>query len=189
MFITGVFVSCDSLLDAPTKSSMDEQVIFSIPVLAEGALMGIHQSIAETNSYRGRFIPFYGLNTDIEIYNASENINDDRAMLTHYDPRVNSVQMNTANNVWGKMYEAIERANLAIRGLTLFGNVERNPELAQILGEALTLRAMIYNDLVKAWVMFLRVLNLSAPTPCMCLEPTEIQFTSEYFPIWNMPKP
>lgn len=149
--LAGVFASCDSLLDAPTKSSMDEQVIFSTPVLAESALMGIHQSLAETNSYRGRFIPFYGLNTDVEIYNSSENITDDRAWLTAYDPRVNSIQMNTDNNAWAKMYEAIERANLAIRGLRLYGNVSQNPQLAQILGEALTLRAMIYNDLIKAW--------------------------------------
>ncbi len=149
--LAGVFVSCDELLDAPTKSSMDEQVIFSTPILAESALMGIHQSFAETNSYRGRFIPFYGLNTDIEIYNSSENVTDDRALLTAYDPRVNSVQMNTENNAWAKMYEGIERANLAIRGLRLYGNVDKNAQLAQILGEALTLRAMIYYDLVKAW--------------------------------------
>lgn len=143
--------SCEDALEAPTKSSLDEQVIFSTPVLAEGALMGIHQSLAETNSYRGRYIPFYGINTDIEWYNSSENVNDDRAKLTGYDPSPNSTQMNTENNAWAKMYEAIERANLCIRGLRLYGNVEKNSELAQILGEALTLRAMIYNDLIKAW--------------------------------------
>ncbi|MBP8945171.1 MAG: RagB/SusD family nutrient uptake outer membrane protein [Paludibacteraceae bacterium] len=143
--------SCEDALESPTKSSLDEQVIFSTPVLAEGALMGIHQSLAETNSYRGRYIPFYGINTDIEWYNSSENVNDDRAKLTGYDPSPNSTQMNTENNAWAKMYEAIERANLCIRGLRLYGNVEKNSELAQILGEALTLRAMIYNDLIKAW--------------------------------------
>jgi hypothetical protein len=151
LVLAGFLSSCESLLDAPTKSSMDEQVIFSTPVLAESALMGIHQSLSETNSYRGRFIPFYGLNSDIEIYNSSENITDDRAWLTAYDPRVNSIQMNTDNNAWAKMYEGIERANLAIRGLRNYGNVDKNAQLAQILGEALTLRAMIYYDLIKAW--------------------------------------
>lgn len=149
--IMGLMSSCEDSLEAPTKSSLDEQVIFSTPVLAEGALMGIHQSLAETNSYRGRFIPFYGINTDIEWYNSSENTNDDRAKLTAYDPLPTNTQMNMENNAWAKMYEAIERANLCIRGLRLYGNVEKNQELAQIYGEALTLRAMIYNDLVKAW--------------------------------------
>lgn len=151
MSLTLVFTACSDLLDAPTKSSMDEQVIFSTPILAEGALMGIHQSFAETNSYRGRFIPFYGMNTDVEWYNSSENITDDRAWLTAYDARPTSVQMNTDNNAWAKMYEGIERANLIIRGLRLYGDVSNNPELAQILGEALTLRAILYYDLIKAW--------------------------------------
>ena len=32
-----------------------------------------------------------------------------------------------------------------------YGNVAENPRMAQLLGEALTLRAVIYLDLVKAW--------------------------------------
>ncbi|WP_321333008.1 RagB/SusD family nutrient uptake outer membrane protein [uncultured Bacteroides sp.] len=149
MSFAGLMNSCD--LDAPTKSSMDESIIFSTPVLAEGAVMGIHQSFGETNSYRGRYLPFYGINTDIEWYNSSENLTDDRAVLTSYNPSVSSTQMNTDDNAWAKFYEGIERANLCIRGLRTYGNVESNKELAQLLGEALTLRAVIYNDLVKAW--------------------------------------
>lgn len=59
--------------------------------------------------------------------------------------------MNTDNNAWAKFYEAIERANLAIRGLRAYGNIENNAQLAQILGEVLVLRAVVYNDLVKGW--------------------------------------
>jgi len=151
MSLMGFISSCSDVLEAPTKSSLDEQVIFSTPVLAEGAVMGIHQSFSETNSYRGRFIPFYGLNTDLEWWNSSENVADDRALLTGYNPNVGSTQMNTDNNAWAKMYEGIERANICIKGLRSFGDVGNNPELAQLLGEALTLRAFIYLDLIKAW--------------------------------------
>ncbi len=59
--------------------------------------------------------------------------------------------MNTTDNAWAKFYEGIERANLAIRGLRTYGNVETNPQMAQILGEILTLRAVLYNDLIKGW--------------------------------------
>ena len=143
--------SCNDVLNAPTQSSLDESFIFSTPVLAEQAVMAIHQSFAETNSYRGRFLPFYGLNTDIEWYNTSEKTADDKAQLTGYNSSVSSTNMNTADNAWAKMYEGIERANLCIRGLRTYGNVQTNANLAQLLGEALTLRAFIYNDLVKAW--------------------------------------
>lgn len=145
------FQSCKNILDAPTKSAMDESVIFSTPSLAEGAIAGIIQSFAETNSYRGRYLVFYGVNTDCEVYNSLKSVNNDQARLSNYNTNVNNGQMNTDNNAWAKFYEGIERANLAIRGLRTYGDVENNPQLAQILGEVLTLRAVVYNDLVKAW--------------------------------------
>ncbi len=148
---TIVLHSCKNVLEAPTKSSMDESVIFSTPSLADGAVAGILQSFAETNSYRGRFLLFYGINTDCEVYNSLLNINNEQAKLSNYNTNVNNTQMNTDNNIWAKSYEGIERANLAIRGLRTYGNVESNPQLAQILGEVITLRAVLYHDLVKAW--------------------------------------
>ena len=143
--------SCSDVLDAPTQSSIDASFIFSTPVLAEEAVMAIQQSLAETNSYRGRFLPFYGYNTDIEWYGTSEDLTSDKQQLTGYNASISSTNMNTADNVWAKMYEGIERANLSISGLRTYGKVQDNPQLAQLLGEALTLRAMIYNDLIKAW--------------------------------------
>ena len=59
--------------------------------------------------------------------------------------------MNTDNNAYAKFYEGIERANLAIEGLRQYGDVANNKNMAQLLGEALTLRAVIYTDLTKAW--------------------------------------
>lgn len=151
VIMSGVFFSCEDVLDAPTKSSMDESVIFSTPVLAEGAIAGIIQSFCETNSYRGRYLVNYGINTDCEVNNSLRNINDDKARLGNYNTNVANSQMNTDNNAWAKFYEGIERANLAIRGLEMYGDVDNNAELAQILGEIYTLRAVVYSDLLKAW--------------------------------------
>jgi hypothetical protein len=151
--LTGLTVvsSCKKTLDAPTKSSLDESVIFSTPGLAEGAVAGIIQSFGETNSYRGRFLVNYGLNNDTEVNNSLKSINDDKARLTNYNTNVNNAQMNTENNAYAKFYEGIERANLAIRGIRAYGKIESSPQMAQILGEILTLRAVLYNDLIKGW--------------------------------------
>lgn len=143
--------SCKNALEAPTKSSLDESVIFSTPGLAEGAVAGIIQSFGETNSYRGRFLVFYGLNTDTEVNNSLKATSDDKSRLSNYDANVNNGQMNTDNNVWAKLYEGIERANLAIKGIRTYGKIESSPQMAQILGEILTLRAVLYNDLMKGW--------------------------------------
>ena len=49
------------------------------------------------------------------------------------------------------MYDGIERANLCIEGIRQYGDPQNRPEMAYLLGEALTLRAFIYYDLVKVW--------------------------------------
>jgi hypothetical protein len=148
--VAALMVSCNDYLEAPTKSSLDESVIFSTPDLAKGAVDGIKIPFAETNSYRGRFIPWYGMNTDAEWYNSSQNAGAN-ADLAVYNAAPSNSNMNTTNNAWAKMYEGIERANICIRGLREFGNPEPGTELGYLLGEALTLRAVYYSDLVKAW--------------------------------------
>lgn len=147
-----IATSCD--LDAPSKSAAEGSVVLSIEALAEGAVMGIHQSFGETNSYRGRFLPYYGINSDVEWINGIDptQLNDaGKYELSTYAATPGNTQMNTDNNAWAKFYEGIERANKAIEGLRAYGNVAENPRMAQLLGEALTLRAVIYLDLVKAW--------------------------------------
>jgi hypothetical protein len=94
---------------------------------------------------------YYGTNTDVEVHNSLKSIDDDKARLGNYNTNVDNGQMNTDNNAYAKFYEGIERANMAIRGLRAYGNVETNSQMAQILGEVLVLRAVLYNDLIKGW--------------------------------------
>ena len=152
-----VFASCSEPLEAPNKSAMSEDVIFSTEVLADAAVMGLHQSFGETNSYRGRYITYFGTNNDAEIFNnyggASDPATDREASLAVYSAAVDNSYMNTENNAWAKLYEGIERANKAIESMALYGNINdvSNTNMRQLYGELLTLRGMIYFDLVKAW--------------------------------------
>jgi len=151
LVVAVVMMSCNDYLEAPTKSSLDEMVIFSTPDLAKGAVDGIKVPFGETNSYRGRFLPWYGMNTDIEWYNSSELVGDGSADLAVYAATPSNSQMNISNNAWAMMYSGIERANICIKGLRAFGNPKPGTELGQLLGESLTLRAVYYSDLLKAW--------------------------------------
>lgn len=153
IIIAGLFTSCqeNDFLDAPVKSTLDESIIFSNAGLAQGAIDGIKEPFGQTNSYRGRFLPYYGFNTDAEWNNNSDKANDAAADLCIYNASPNNSQMNTENNAWAQMYKGIERANICIRGLRTYGNPEPGTELGQLLGEALTLRAILYADLMKAW--------------------------------------
>ena len=153
--LAGVVTSCD--MDAPTQSTLDESSVFSQYSLAESEIMSIHVSFCQTNSYRGRFLPYYGLNSDLETGSGTQPSYskamsyDDKNSLWAYNTLATNGQMNTDNNAYAMFYEGIERANLAIQGIRKYGNIENNRDMAQLLGEALTLRALIYNDLIKAW--------------------------------------
>ena len=151
--LVGMMTSCD--MEAPTISTLDETSVFSQYSLAESEIMSIHVSFGETNSYRGRFLPYYGLNTDLEVgsgtYPSLKSSTDDKQSLLNYGTIATNGQMNTENNAYAKFYEGIERANLAIQGIRKYGDPENNKDMAQLLGEALTLRAVVYNDLLKGW--------------------------------------
>lgn len=161
LIISGLFSSCQEFgsdfLDTQSKSTLDESVIFSDATLAKGAVDGIKDQFGQTNSYRGRFLPYYGLNTDVE-WNLNLGAGDAGAELSNYAATPTNTIMNidpgsnlNSLSTWGIMYSGIERANICIRGLRLYGNPQPGTDLGYLLGEALTLRAIYYADLLKAF--------------------------------------
>lgn len=141
------------VLDQESPSAFDESGVFSNYELAEGNIFGICHTFGETNNYRGRFLPWYGFNTDIEWYNSfsSKNPLDGKNEIASYGITTNNSQLDLDNGPFNMMYSGIERANLTIKGLREYGNIGENRRMAHLLGEALTLRAMLYYDLIKAW--------------------------------------
>ncbi|MHC1704214.1 MAG: RagB/SusD family nutrient uptake outer membrane protein [Tenuifilaceae bacterium] len=149
LLLAGLLISCQDFLEAPSKSSLDESVLFTNVTFARMAVDGIKDPIGQTNSYRGRFLTHYGSNTDIEWMNSTSV--SARGDLSRYVNSATNTDMNTANNAWAMIYLGIERANVCIRGLRTYGNPAPGNEMGQLLGEALTLRAIYYADLLKAW--------------------------------------
>lgn len=144
--------SCYDLLDTKSPSSMEDTDIFANPALAEGAINNIYIYYGEQN-YRARFLPYYGLNTDIEWYNTSEGGNAKSDLATFSALPGNSEMNNTEDKggiPWSKMYGGIESANLALEGLKKYADMN-DSQIRQLYGEALTLRAMAYVDLINAW--------------------------------------
>ncbi|MBR5042766.1 MAG: RagB/SusD family nutrient uptake outer membrane protein [Bacteroidales bacterium] len=142
--------SCDKFLDSSSPSAFDTATVYSNYDLAEGTIFGITEAFCEVNSYRGRFLPWYGFNTDIEWYNTFKP-GDGKTDIATYNCLPNNSQLNLANGPFPLMYMGIERANLVIEGLRQYGDTENKSDMAYLLAEALTLRAMIYYDLTKAW--------------------------------------
>lgn len=146
--------SCN-VLDTPSTSSFETSSVFSSYSLAERAIFGISEVFSENNSYYNRFVCYYGYNTDIEWGNGYEaTSNKHRTFM--YDILPTNGELNTSSNgvyknVFSFLYDGVERANLAIEGLEAYGNIDNDEQMRYLYAEALTLRAFIYNELVKTW--------------------------------------
>ncbi len=158
--------SCEKFLDSEAPSSFDAATVFSNYSLAESQMFSALESIGQQNSYRGRYLSWIGLNSDIEWFNSFDGVNitekdgkvtevkekdESKHAIAAYALKPNNDQLNLDNGPFAKLYEGIERLNLTIEGITRYGKIEENADMASLLGEALTLRAMFYYDLVRAW--------------------------------------
>lgn len=157
--VTFVFSSCKKFLEVKSQSSVSDDILFSTPELAQGAIMGIYEIVGENNSYRNRLWLHMGINTDIEYRpGASGNIPttsvkaDDLIPLYGTNSDLGDGYNNADKaNPYTLIYAGIERANLCITGIRKFGNPAQGSVLGHLLGEALTMRAFFYYDLIKWW--------------------------------------
>ncbi len=152
--------SClDDYLEVKSQSTFSDDVIFSQPALTEGFIYGIYNITVMNNSYRNRMGQYHGLNSDTEYRRGMKNNKDidasanARDVIAWYSATSGMAEgYNNAgdDNPWSYMYQAIEKCNLAITNIRKYGNTG-NREMAHLLGEALTLRAFYYFDLIKWW--------------------------------------
>ena len=142
--------SCD--MDAPSQSSLDANTVFTQPDLAEGSVMAIHDCWGKTNSYRGRWIAYYGMNTDAEWYNGASysERTAPKYSTANYSTGEDNSQLNVTNDTYTALYEGIEKATIAIDNFRQYGDLT-NASIQQLLGEALTLRALIYVELMRTY--------------------------------------
>ena len=55
------------------------------------------------------------------------------------------------DNIYAGNFQSIERANLCIKGLKDFGNIDTDSQMGALYGEALTARALLYADLLNIY--------------------------------------
>ncbi len=159
IFIIGLSTSCTDMLQVSSNSLLSDDVVFSNPDSTNQAIAAIYDIIGQNNSYRNRLWLQMGLNTDIEYRSGwssgavlTLSKSDDYFALYNSNKSVGDGYNNSdAANPWSRIYQGIERANLAIEGIRKYGNPAEGNDMGQYLGEALTMRAFFYYDLVKWW--------------------------------------
>lgn len=136
-----ILTSCESFLETESKSSFTEETSFSNVSFATYAVNGIYNHFTDSYSY-GNILLFAKSGSDIEMVPGSSD--NARRDLAQYKANANNTQI---TSMWNKFYSAIEHANVCIDNLPV-SPIWNLPEAKTLYGEAITLRALCYYELV-----------------------------------------
>lgn len=147
-----MFSSCNDFLETSSDSKMTDETVYTSTYYAESAVKGIYDRIADAQMYAQRVSINWSTNNDIEFVGADEtsyNQNTNRGVSNYYATAGNSTL------IWTRIYQMIERSNLVIQGIEssplMSGSDKEQAAMKALLGEAVTMRAMGYFELVKHW--------------------------------------
>jgi hypothetical protein len=154
--IATLTTSCE-MLDVDPLTSVTEEGFYDTPVQAEMALLGVYAALAEDNLFGQRLSLVYPVQTD-ESRSSSTSIDNGKGGLVNFGGeggRINPTNTELSGP-FTSLYKAVQRANTVIahiRQMDILHNdsLKEARQLRRYLGEALTLRAILYFELVKSW--------------------------------------
>lgn len=154
-FITMLFLafglsSCEDFFDTSSSSDVDLSSVGDNPLFFEEQMQVIYGSevFGGNKSYRNRLMCGYqGLNTDIEFNGKTGSA---ELEACRYNMKLTNGAISTSDNKdpWGYLNKAITQCNGIIDAVD---TTTTNPKIKYLWGEALTLRAFVYLDMIKFW--------------------------------------
>ena len=154
LFATVAIVSCKKYLEVKPVSYFDTDFTFDNPVNAQKAVLGVYSNLTGDQGYGIRVSMYYPLDDDIMMGQGGTPYPDnERRDIAHYSLNANNTQLAAPYN---QMYQGIERANLCIYYIPKMaqytgGSAQEQKDLRRLHGEALTLRALYYTELIRNW--------------------------------------
>lgn len=137
--------SCDSFLDMQPTMAGNADGAISTTEDAEVAINGLMSEMT-SSSYYGRNFTLYGdiKGGDLTIYSAGRGL--DGLYSFNHAPTYGSYSA-----FWSKMYKCVLQANTLIRNIEQLEKAGTEEDFSYIKGEALSLRALFYFDLVRLY--------------------------------------
>jgi len=152
-FVMISLTGCTNFLTTQSLSTYTPDVVFSNPTYAKDAVMGIYDLLCTDYTYSSRLPLSYTTNSDIEFAGADEgsyNQNNNRGTSNYFASPDNA----DISKVWQTLYQIIERSNLCIQNIPTSpatNDPSTKAEMMGYYGEALTLRAIAYFELVRTF--------------------------------------
>lgn len=141
--------SCSSFLEQSSPSVFTPDVVYEDIDMTYKVLMGVYSKFNEDATYSQYLGIILNCQSDSEIRSFTYNnpTSDDGRGTTNYKPQTTSAMVTKST---AALYEAIERANVLIEGIegsSIYAS--KNADVVKMHGEAITLRAQCYRDLIR----------------------------------------
>ena len=145
-----VVASCEKDFFETTSPSAMDVSVFKSADMTQQAIGAIYNTFGEDKSFRNRLCGGYvAMNTDIEFCNKGSGQAKESSV---YIMSKGTGDLSTSNgkDPWAYLNSAIERANVVVDGIRQYSDTT-DAAFRYLLGEALTLRAFCYLEMVKLW--------------------------------------
>ncbi len=142
--------SCKKFLEPDAPSLVSNADVYSNVSFAKMAVLGVYQDLAGDQGYGIRISMYYPYDND-ETMGPAKTGDNDRGDIAHYNETAINLQLYAP---YVQLYQGIERANLCIYNIpkmSLYTSPSSSAELQRLYGEALTLRAQFYLELIRNW--------------------------------------
>ena len=161
--------SCSDFLEQNSASELETDNVYNSEYYTSTFINKIYGGLTQDRTYSQDMAFIYNMNSDVELVDglgANATLISERGFCNY-----NTTPAYTKlADLWTAMYGVIENCNLAIDGIRNSSIADRQ-SMKFALGEAITLRAMLYFDLVR----------LFGDIP-MKMEPTKDDLSNVYLP-------
>jgi hypothetical protein len=141
--------SCKKYLEVEPISSFGSDYVFGSVTNAKTALLGAYASLTGDQAYGIRVSMYYTYDEDLMMGQGGTPYPDnERRDIAHYNVNANNTQLAAPFN---QLYAGVEKSNICIYNIPKMDGYSNSPELKRMHGEALTLRAQFYLELIRNW--------------------------------------
>jgi starch-binding outer membrane protein, SusD/RagB family len=146
-----VIAGCKDYLEVQPKSQISVADAFSNVANATNAVIGVYDELMGDNGYGIRINMYYPYDSDEII--VSGNLDNGRRGIGRYQLLLTNAEL---RNPFLQLYRGIEKANLCIEQIPNMaqysnGTEADKKELRRLHGEALTVRAQFFFELIRNW--------------------------------------
>ncbi len=144
--------SCDKFFETEIVSQIDKNNVFLTVDFTKQAILGVYQVMTLDEGYSKRLNMFYAPDNDCEMCSGS-SLDNGRRDIARYTANSGNAEI---EKPWINLYRGINRAAICIENIPKSpvyeeGTENEIAEMNRMLGEAYTLRALFYYELIRNW--------------------------------------